>query len=185
MRLCLFLFVLLIGCYEKEEQKKVVHESEGFYEEGTFIKDSVFHGIVHRYSLDDRYLGYTNYWYGIINGIYISKYANGITQDSIFFKYGLKDGVSFNFDTTGRLVYKANYLHDRPVGSIYSYDTRGEIKEYYFQDFEGKTLYSIKYDNDDTLEFGGLSNYRYDTVTINDRNEKIHLFTYLVYIPDL
>jgi hypothetical protein len=185
MKLFLVTLVILIGCSNAEKKKKIVYKSEGFYEEGICIRDSVFDGRVERYDLNDSYLGYANYSNGILNGLYINKYLTGITEDSILFKNGMKDGMSFKFDDKGRLITAINYLNDRAVGDIYSYDSSGKITEYLFQNFEGKNLYDVKFINNDTIEFGGLSNYRYDTVTINDKKEMIHLFLYLVYIPDL
>lgn len=180
-----FLLVLIASCSNKRNIKRISYIKEGYYEEGVCIKDSIFDGVVKRISLDGIYLGYSTYSYGILNGPYVNKFSNDVTKDSLTFKYGLRSGTGYKYDSLGRLVYKTSYYNDRVVGDTYDYYSNGTIKRYEFKNFEGLSDYIIKFTDKDTLDYGDFPNYRCDTVTIDDKSKEIHLFLYLINLPNV
>lgn len=174
---------LSLACSNNGKIKSI--SNNFFYEKGYCIEDSIFHGIVNRYDHNDNYLGFATYRYGMKNGIYINKYENGVTKDSVIFKSDQKNGFSFSFDTSGKISYKVNFINDRPVGDSYFYDSKGRVKEYGFRDFEGSFIYYLEFVNNEPFSSGKLINYKLDTINTDGHGNKLHVFAYLIRPPDL
>lgn len=173
---------IFCGCSSHEKIKKIYTKSEGIYEVGKCIRDSIFDGVVNIYDTNNIHIGYSNYKVGLRNGLYVNLYPNGFVKDSLFFLNGLKNGVCYSFYMSGILKEKENYYNDKKIGEIVSYDPTGNIKSYSFINFEGNIIYSLKYMANDTLETAELPIYKIDTIQV-DKVEKIHLFLYLIYPP--
>lgn len=173
---------IFCACNSHNKIRKIYTKSEGIYEVGRCISDSIFNGVVNIYDTNNIHIGYSNYKFGLRNGLYVNLYPNGFVKDSLFFLNGLKNGEWYSFYISGVLREKENYYNNERLGEIVSYDSTGNIKSYGFLNFEGKFIYSLKYLGNDTLETAELPIYSTDTIQLN-KDKKIHLFLYLIYPP--
>lgn len=166
------------------QQKRVDYFSES-YEVGPVVFDTLFHGKVNRYDLKGNFLGFANYRYGKLDGAFVSKFRNGYTEDSLHFKNGLKEGIWYKFDSLGRKKYETYFLMDRPVGNTLFFDSLGNLSKYTFTSFEGDVKFSTLYRKNDTLEYGNLPVYHYDSLIVGGISKKVRLFLYLITVPNL
>lgn len=149
---------------------------------GVVFKDSLFHGIVRYYDTLDNYVGFTTFKYGVEDGP-ATIYRKNIITDSVNFKKGFKNGFGFKYDSHGNLVFKSYFYNDRNVGSAYEYDAKGKVKLYYFVNFEGETIYQMKFEDTSAYVKGSPINAKvYDRI-VNGKT-KTFLFLYLVTPPD-
>lgn len=177
----LSLSLLFIGCKENT-LNRIVYENEKYYEEGHFFKDSLFHGIVRIYNMDGRYTGYTNYSYGVENGVFVNKFSNGLTKDSGLIKNGLMENWAYKFDSVGHLVYKCYYYHGLHFGPNYLF-RNGKIKKFWFLNLEAEEIYSLDYNKNDTLEYGDFPCYKMKLMEING-SKKVGIRLYLISTPE-
>src|SRR5579862_4645957 len=96
----IFLIILLFSSCINHNNKIIRKKSDdGEIFEGNALNDSIFNGIVNIYDVDNNYLGYTNYKYGIENGVCVKYFHNGKISDSMFYRNGSKNGFAYAFDS--------------------------------------------------------------------------------------
>ena len=147
------LLILLFACREtgqKFEKRKV---GDKFVE--TTFKDTLYNGITKFYSLKGTLESKIYYNAGIKNGPAINYYSNGGINDSVNFRNGLEVGKHYLFDESGYLKYTDYFFFGKRVGGREFYEN-GKIYEYDFTDFDGRPIFSVKYDtNEDTQRYRG------------------------------
>lgn len=153
-----FIFILLVfaSCKNFEKNKLIrINDEDGSYMEGEVIKDSIFHGVVKHFDNENNNIGYSNFKYGLKNGPSLAYFKSGIISDSVNYINGLENGFGYKYDSTGRLNFKSFYYHGMPIGHVFNYDEYGNVKEYHFNNFEKKRIYSIKILSDSTFQENG------------------------------
>ncbi|HEY8400328.1 MAG TPA: hypothetical protein VIK89_03650 [Cytophagaceae bacterium] len=173
--------VCLISC---DTEAIIRRQLAGEILEGKMVTDSSFHGKVNAYSLNGKYLGYTNYWNGYMEGASVRIHANGLISDSITYKDNCKNGYAYKFDTLGRLEYKMYYFYDKAMGPLYQYDKNNRVVNYAFLSFDGGLIFQYVFHNGEHLFQGDILNVRVNKV-IDEGDIKDVLFLYLVYPPSL
>lgn len=182
-----FLAILIFfssSCTKSEKNKvlTVVNEDSS-YQKGEVFKDSIFNGIVKYYDKEDKNTGYATFKYGIKTGPGVLYSKLGVISDSLNYVNGLENGFGFKYDSSGKLLFKSFYFQGLSVGHVISYDGAGKIKEYYFNSFERKLLYSVKQLSDSLFEeqaeeINATTYRRYD-----QKEDKLMLFLYILNPP--
>jgi hypothetical protein len=138
----LLLISIIIQSCTNSGDRIIRKYEDGTIMEGLATKDSLFNGRVNCYdSIDNTLLWYSNYRYGIRNGVTVQYYKNGVISDSMFYQNGNTNGFAYKFDSSGKLLYKVFYVNNRLVGHTYDYDSTGEVSDYTFTDFDDDILF--------------------------------------------
>jgi hypothetical protein len=177
--LCLF------SCNEKVKSKKI--------RQGNLIvtgdieisnNDTIFNGEIKYYD-NNTLVSKENYINNQRNGLSISYYANGVIKEESQYTLGLINGFERQYDKKGSIESIYYYYYGVSMGPLYNYENK-IIKEYYFSDFEGHTLFSSFYDS-----LGNIieKSKEYFFFTANrgsyESQSGIHLFMYLLSPPKL
>lgn len=181
-------FTILIlfssSCINSEKNKVLtILNEDSSYQKGAVFKDSIFHGIVKYYDKENKNTGYANFKYGIKNGPSVLYFKSGIISDSLNYVNGLENGFGFKYDSSGKLSFKSFYFQGLNVGHVISYDVNGKIKEYYFNSFEKKLLFSIKQLSDSIFDQQGEEINALVYRSYEQREEKVTLFLYILNPP--
>jgi hypothetical protein len=178
-----FTTILFIGCkYPKDKiSKKVIN---GEIVESVFIDDSIMNGITKFYDAKGHLTNKIFYRSGIKDGLCIDYFPDSRVRDSSNYTSSLKNGLHYLYDSTGNLIYQGYYFFGRQMGGEFFYKY-GKPIAYLFHDFEGKNIYSCKYDSI------GMSAYTGELININlyklseDETPHYGLFLYLISPPDV
>lgn len=131
-------------CTEIPQKELVTKTSDGIVIKGKVIADSLYNGRIEYYDSLNQYPGYSNYKFGLKDGVEVSYYLNGKISDSSFYRNGMRNGFAYNFQKTGKLSDKGFYLNGRSFGPAYEYDDNGNIKYFSFVNFERKLIFQSK-----------------------------------------
>lgn len=156
---------------------------------GTFIYDSIPHGIVKTYNFNNRIISIENYRYGVLEGE--AKYfyeQNGIIKVKTNFESGMQSGFKYTYNSTGKLLSKTNYFFGKGIGPYMSFDTSGNIFEYTFLNFENDMLYFCSFDKKNNAYTYPSEAYLIKATTeprLVDGKNMLYIFLYLLNPPKL
>lgn len=177
------IITVTISCKDSSNSRLTLRVKDGVIAEGNFINDTILNGVVKFFdSASQRYIGYSNYYYGQQIGPHIEIDFNG-RFDSIFYQRPIKSGYEYMFDSNKNIVYKAFIYDDRVVGPVFNYDKSGKDPHVYFYNFEGKIIYESYTDETGRYEKGSPIYFTLSDKLINGLNQT-SLFLYLIPQPD-
>jgi len=182
-----FLAILIFfssSCDKSEKNKVLTIVNDDYsYQTGEVFKDSIFNGVVKYFDKEDKNTGYATYKFGIKNGPGVLYSKFGFISDSLNYFNGLENGFAFKYDSSGKLLFKSFYFQGLSVGHVISYNGDGKIKEYYFNSFERKLLYSIKQLSDSIFEEKGEEINAITFRKYDQKEDKLMLFLYILNSP--
>lgn len=187
-----FIIISILVCFTfyscSEANKKVRIKQGNFFAEGNiFFKngDTLFEGEIKYYDYNNKLVSTANYSGNHKNGKAINYYSNGSIQQVAYYFNDLLNGYRYGYNKDGSLDYKDYSYYGVKVGPSFFYE-KNKIKEYYFSDFEGHTLFYSSYDSLGAIEEKSKK-YFYLTARngLSDSKEGIHLFLYLMTPPRL
>ena len=182
----LFLFLLLGGCMNEHEKKRIVFGN--YLAEGVIKidKDTVFEGPIKFYDRASKRLSYEeNYRNGIAEGLSRSYFPNGKTKIQLNFRDGRELGFVNYFDTTGNLISRNYMYYGIRLGPGLDY-SNGKLLNYSYYDFDHNLLFALNYDSVqgrriDQLQKGFFYYLGYDVIH-DDEFQKSYLL-YLINPP--
>lgn len=183
MKIILLIFIALMLSSCSKERKYEKHQIGSFLIEGNFINDSTMDGKMKYFDASGTLVGVINYQNGIKQGPSLDYYSNGKIQDSVYFIMGLKEGFHYVYDSSGTLNYIDYYLKGHSLGPLFYY-SNGEIKKYYFTNFEKQPIYVCSYDSSGRI-FDQKGEAIFVTPLFPEVNNKVSLsvFAYLINPP--
>jgi hypothetical protein len=120
---------------------------------------------------------------GIRNGPAVHFYGNGIARDSVVYTNGKKNSYWYHFDSTGKLRSREMYFFDKRLGPEEYYGQNGNIRFYYFTDFERRDIAFAKYDAEGKLYDNDLFRLQFIAKTSDYDSQMVHIFSYLPRLP--
>lgn len=185
MKNVVYIFGILLFSIACRQNKGIVRiKKEGLVFEGKITNDSILHGIVSIFDVKDQLLAKSNFLNNERDGLTTTFYLNGEKKEEIIYERGKKNGNYTVFDSLGRLLYRDYYYYGLQVGPVYFFNKDGSIKEYYFVNFEGETLFYYSYDkikmqNIDVTDYFQM----HVSHALQNQSGKLELFLYLINPP--
>jgi hypothetical protein len=184
---CLFVYLLIllfisISCNQKSGVGKLI--LDGITYEGKFDKDSNMQGLFSLFDVNNRLVAKCNFFNGQRNGITTTYHSNGKIKENINYFMGKKNGIYSVFDSSGNIFYQDSYYFGRRLGHIYFYNSNSEVKEYYFLNFEGETIYYYNYEKPLVRSINPSEYFNmHISHSLQDNDEKLELFIYILNPP--
>lgn len=191
MRIVVFVLLtaILSSCSDTSRGRFVEIKRGSLTLVGSFVNDTVPHGLVNTFNSLRQLVSKENFQHGILNGeaIYYHEKSGNIKVKTNFIG-GVQSGVKFSYDSLGRLLSKTNYYYGKEIGPDFTYESTGELSEYSFVNFENEILYYCSFDKQENMYKYPSDSYLMrvttEPVTI-DNSEKLHIFLYLFNPPKL
>lgn len=185
MKNVFYIFGILLfftACRQNKDTARIIRE--GLVFEGKITNDSVLQGVVSIFDVKDQLVAKSFFLNNERDGLTTTFYLNGKKKEEIMYERGKKNGNYKVFDSLGRLLYRGYYYYGLQVGPINFFNKDGSIKEYYFVNFEGKTLFYYSYDqikikNNDFTDFFQM----HVSHALQNETNKLELFLYLLSPP--
>jgi antitoxin component YwqK of YwqJK toxin-antitoxin module len=185
----LWTFIVFLSCFScnvNKSDKKETKKIGAFNVYANFIDDTTIDGVADFYGPDKILTERRSYTKGIKHGICYNYFPNGVVHEKTFYNYDKKSGFHEVYDSTGQLNYKDYFLEGKQIGPIINYNSGGKIKDYYFVDFEGNTLYYAEYDSlGKVAKTEGELIHIAVTDVLTNATKQLNLFIYTPNPPEL
>ncbi len=184
------IFVSLAFCFYSCTNKagvKKIQLGDLILEGAITIKgsDTIFNGEIKYYNRNNKLISKIHYLNGQKNGTAVNFHPNGAIHEESSYVLGLINGFRFTYDLNEKIESKDYYYYGARIGPLVVYEN-GIVKEYYFSDFEGHTLFSSSYDSLGNLKEKSKEYFYLTTLKgQNDSKSGLFLFLYLLNPPKM
>lgn len=179
--LIILILLLMVQCGTRDTRSKF--EEEEFYVLADTNNLGKIHGPAEYYSNDNRLMKRIYYKDGVRDGPSVNYYESGIVRDSVVYANGKKVNFWYFFDSTGELSSREKYFFDKRLGPEEYYGKNGNIRFYYFSNFESRDIVFAKYDPQGKLYENDFFRLQFVAATSAYNKKMLNVFSYLPRLP--